>query len=381
MNILTPTRRLRTVVDRVIDHRGLTPAKLGSEWDESRTGIPAVSAMNIKQNRLVKEEEMNYVSPKLYELWMRQKVVKGDLLLTSEAPLGEMYIVRENDKLCLSQRVYGLRVKQNILNSKFLYYVLSSKQGQYRLYQRSSGSTAKGIRATELMQVEVELADINVQNQIVNYLDQKVARIDEAIAKKKQLLQLLEEKRESTIQKNIYRKGTQKRKFKFIASLVYGDSLPNEIRNEGGIPVFGSFGQVGLHDKANTKSPVLIIGRKGSYGKVMYSEVPVFVIDTAYFIDLTTSKCSLRWLYYVLRVADFEGSSLDTGVPGLSREFAHNCEIPYYDTAKQEKIASSLDKKMQRFDNVQESIKKSIELLEEYKTSLISNAVTGRMKI
>lgn len=176
--------RLRSIIDRVVDYRGVTPMKLGFEWNEEKSGIPAVSALNIKSNRLVKHDEMNYVSDALYAAWMRQEVEPGDLLLTSEAPLGEMYIVQDGDKLCLSQRVFGLRTKKEIIDPTFLYYSLSSMQGQYRLYRRSSGSTAKGIRATELMQVEVELPGLTEQREVSSFLDGKVSVINKMIIAK-----------------------------------------------------------------------------------------------------------------------------------------------------------------------------------------------------
>jgi len=176
--------RLRSIIDRVIDYRGVTPTKLGFEWQDNNQGIPAVSALNIKSNSLVKRSEMKHVSDALYEAWMRERVTAGDLLLTSEAPLGEMYIVRDEDKLCLSQRVFGLRTKKDIVDTKFLYYSLSSHQGQYRLYRRSSGSTAKGIRASELMQVEVDLPDVREQQALATFLDNKAKTLDKIITAK-----------------------------------------------------------------------------------------------------------------------------------------------------------------------------------------------------
>jgi type I restriction enzyme S subunit len=73
----------------------------------------------------------------------------------------------------------------------------------------------------------------------------------------------------------------------FVTHLAYGDSLALEIREPGVVPVYGSNGIVGEHARANTQVPCLIVGRKGSYGKVTFSESPCFAIDTTYFIDHT----------------------------------------------------------------------------------------------
>lgn len=84
-------------------------------------------------------------------------------------------------------------------------------------------------------------------------------------------------------------KNWQTKKLKRVTSLRYGDSLAVEDREDGNVPVYGSNGVVGKHSFANLQAPGLIVGRKGSCGKVSYSTDPAFVIDTAYGIDRACS--------------------------------------------------------------------------------------------
>ena len=86
-----------------------------------------------------------------------------------------------------------------------------------------------------------------------------------------------------------------------VTRFGYGDSLSDTDRKSGEIPVYGSNGQVGSHIKSNTRGPVLIIGRKGSFGKVQYSDRPVFAIDTTFYVDQRLTQNHLRWLFYVLQ--------------------------------------------------------------------------------
>ena len=60
-------------------------------------------------------------------------------------------------------------------------------------------------------------------------------------------------------------------RLKNICVLNYGDSLSDEKRMDGEVPVYGSNGIVGRHNVAITTAPCIIVGRKGSYGKVNYS--------------------------------------------------------------------------------------------------------------
>jgi type I restriction enzyme S subunit len=112
-----------------------------------------------------------------------------------------------------------------------------------------------------------------------------------------------------------------------VAKFAYGNSLPDQERSGDDFMVFGSNGVVGTHHSANTLGPAIIVGRKGSFGAINYTESPAFCIDTTYFIDSRHSKQNLRWLYYVLQTLGLDEVSRDTGVPGLSRDAAYLCRL------------------------------------------------------
>ncbi|MGB4511989.1 MAG: restriction endonuclease subunit S [Thermacetogeniaceae bacterium] len=170
-------------------------------------------------------------------------------------------------------------------------------------------------------------------------------------------------------------------KLKYVTKLVYGDSLPTENREEGEVDVFGSNGKVGTHNVANTLSPVIIVGRKGSYGKVTYSDKKCFAIDTTYYIDNRCTKSNIKWLYYSLMVLELDKNSQDTGVPGLSREYAYNKYVPVPTVNEQVAIANFLDQKTAEIDDLIFDIYTQIQKLREYRQSLISEAVTGKIDV
>ena len=167
---------------------------------------------------------------------------------------------------------------------------------------------------------------------------------------------------------------------KYKARLVYGDSLISENREDGVVPVYGSNGIIDSHSSANTLSPTIIVGRKGSLGKVQYSDVPCFVIDTAYYIDKRTSKVNLRWLCYVLQTLKLERFR-NSVLPGLNRESAETQHIPLIRKEEQTQIANFLDRKTQQIDELTTTEQRKIELLKEYRQSLISEAVTGKIDV
>ena len=108
-------------------------------------------------------------------------------------------------------------------------------------------------------------------------------------------------------------------KFKRVCRLAYSEALASDTRVAGAFDVYGSHGTVGTHECPNTLGPRLIVGRKGSFGKVNYSEQPVSVIDTAHLIDARTTPHDVRWLYYLLPHAALNSATKDSAIPGLDR--------------------------------------------------------------
>ncbi|WP_444895724.1 restriction endonuclease subunit S [Microbulbifer sp. SSSA005] len=144
-------KTLDKVTSTIIDHRGKTPKKLGGDWVEE--GYPAVSAKNIKGGRITRHETIRFINNELYAKWMKVEIEKGDILLTSEAPMGEMYFIADDTKYCLSQRLYALRANKINMTPSFLYLWLQTSIAQADLEGRATGTTVVGIRQTELRKV------------------------------------------------------------------------------------------------------------------------------------------------------------------------------------------------------------------------------------
>jgi len=160
---------LGDLLTQIIDHRGRTPKKLGGDFCSS--GIRVLSAKNIKNGHIDYTSEMRYVSREMYQRWMPVKLRNGDILLTSEAPLGETAYLRDDVEFCLGQRLFALRTDEARLHSRYLYYYLRSQKGQHELHARATGTTAQGIRQSELVKIEIEYPeDISEQRAIAHIL-------------------------------------------------------------------------------------------------------------------------------------------------------------------------------------------------------------------
>lgn len=158
---------LGQILSTIIDRRGLTPTKLGGEW--SPDGIIAISAKSVKNHELINLDIANRVDRELYERWMPQKLQPHDILMTSEAPLGEFYFIADFSEYCLSQRLFAMRANTEIVEPTVLYFQLTDSIGKHQIDIRKTGTTVTGIRQSELVQVPVILPPKQVQQSFARF--------------------------------------------------------------------------------------------------------------------------------------------------------------------------------------------------------------------
>ncbi|WP_176797927.1 restriction endonuclease subunit S [Actinopolyspora mzabensis] len=186
------TLPLRRVVERWIDYRGATPEKTVS-------GIPLVTAKNIKSGSIDLDASREYVAEEDYNVWMRRGLLShGDVLLTTEAPLGEVALV-EDTKVALAQRVILLRADRRYCSPEWIYWWLRSPRGQFELALRATGSTALGIKADRLRGVPIPMTDGTDSAERVRKLQQDVTELDALERKLERQRLLLTERRQALI--------------------------------------------------------------------------------------------------------------------------------------------------------------------------------------
>ena len=168
-----------------------------------------------------------------------------------------------------------------------------------------------------------------------------------------------------------------KASLKYVARFAYGNSIPYTNGEEGGpIRVFGSNGPYATCSEANTKSPAIVIGRKGSYGKVTWTQEPCFASDTTFFVDETTTQQHLRWLYYVLQTLKLDEGTDEAAVPGLNRDRAYEKVVFVPPPPEQRAIAAYLDRETSKIGALITEKERLLSLLAEKRRALITQAVT-----
>ena len=141
-------------MDAIIDYRGKTPEK-------TTQGVPLVTAKVVKNGELLEPDE--FIAEDAYDDWMQRGFPEaGDVLFTTEAPLGEVAQL-DGRKVALAQRLLVLRGKHGLLQNTFLRFALTSWEVRRQIETRATGSTVKGIRQKELRQVELPIPPFALQ--------------------------------------------------------------------------------------------------------------------------------------------------------------------------------------------------------------------------
>lgn len=187
---------LKKSLESIVDYRGKTPEKVES-------GIFLVTARNIKNGYIDYSLSQEYVEEEQYQKIMSRGLPEiGDVLLTTEAPLGEIAQI-DNVNIALAQRVIKFRGKKEILDNDFLKYFMLSRNFQDSLYTYSSGSTAIGIKAERLAYLRILIPPIEEQTLIKEFIDHGINEIKNMSSKVEQALKVLKEYRSTLITQTV----------------------------------------------------------------------------------------------------------------------------------------------------------------------------------
>jgi type I restriction enzyme S subunit len=176
------TLTIEEATERLIDYRGKTPPK-------TTAGVRLVTAKVVKGGQ-IHDEPAEFIAADFYDEWMRRGLPQQyDVLLTTEAPLGEVALLRSSERIALAQRIILLRAKPGLVDPIFLFYALQSDFGQGELRARASGTTVLGIKQSELRQVRIPIYPLPVQRRIAGIL----SAYDELIENSQRRIRLLED--------------------------------------------------------------------------------------------------------------------------------------------------------------------------------------------
>ncbi|MBK1734484.1 hypothetical protein CKO15_04120 [Halorhodospira abdelmalekii] len=179
---------------KFIDYRGKTPKK-------TQHGLRLITAKNVRMGFLRREPE-EFINKDDYEAWMTRGIpIKGDVLFTTEAPLGLVCQLDTDEQVAFAQRIISMQPNREVIDPGYLCYALRSPLVQSRIHKKATGATATGIKASLLKKIHIPLVSIEKQRNIVARLESLESATLELEFNFKQKLDSLAELKQSLLQK------------------------------------------------------------------------------------------------------------------------------------------------------------------------------------
>jgi len=348
-------------------------------------------------------------------------VPKGSIVISTRAPIG--YVAIAGVPLCTNQGCKSLVAIKKV-NPKYFYYWMHSIS--FYLNVLGQGTTFIELSNSSLSMVELLTPSINEQKAIANFLDQKTAEIDDLIADKEKLIQLLQEKRQAIITEavtkglnpNVRMKDSGiewigeipehwrivRLKFLKASPLQYGANEPAEMDdpqmpryiritdiNEKGDLKEDTFKSLSWENAQPylLKDGDILFARSGAtVGKTfIYKEELGPACYAGYLIRFRPdkNKANPYYIYYYTLSKVYEDwikqNIIQATIQNVSAEKYGNLQIPVPPMEEQKRIVKYLNNKIQGIDILVESIHVQIQKLKEYRQSLISEAVTGKIDV
>jgi type I restriction enzyme S subunit len=356
----------------------------------------------------------------------------GTVLCTCSCSFGTTLIVKE--PMVSNQTFIGLVPKLNILTSKFIFYLMGVYKDE--LERLSSGSVQQYLSRDHFKSLKVLYPPLQEQKQISDYLDRKTQQIDSLIERAERKIELLREQRVSIINQavtkgldpNVEMKDSgvewigaipkhwtvMKTKYLVDNSKYYqigdgdhGSIIPDDYLDQG-IPYIrvqnlswnGNLKMRGMvfiseqvhlkHKKSILLPNDIVIAKTGAtVGKLCMLDNTFNEYNTTSSVGKITidnHKHYPRFFLYYFQSKPFQElifitSIIKSAQPGFNIDDLTEFIILAPSLREQKQIAGYLDKETDRIDSLVELESKRMELLEEYRQSLISNAVTGKMDV
>jgi restriction endonuclease S subunit len=228
---------------------------------------------------------------------------------------------------------------ENKINPKFLDALFKTSKFLDYVNENATGGVRMDFKIEFMQRWKIPLPPLEIQNEIVEKIEKQKQIIEGSdIINKNYELEINNEEGELVILGD-------------VCEFEYGKALKETDRIIGDYPVFGSSGIVGYHNQFIVKAPFIIVGRKGSAGKVNYSDKDGFPIDTTFFIK-NTEKINLKYLYYILNTLDLSSINTQAAVPGLNRKDAYKVKILVPSLEVQCQIVEKLDRQMAALESI-----------------------------
>lgn len=347
---------------------------------------------------LIRIRDINCSSTEVY--------YSGSYPIESVVKTGEVLIGMDGDfniskwkgtNSLLNQRVCKLR-EDSSMNTHYAFYMLSSPLKA--INSVTYATTVKHLSVYDIYNAFIPVPPISEQAAISTYLDTHCAKIDNLISIQQKRIALLQELKQSVITHAVTKglnpnvemkqsgvewigdvpKHWEVMPFKRAMTIYNGSDYKHIQVDVAGYPVIGSGGEFARASQYVYDGEVVLLGRKGTIDKPMYYNGKFWTVDTMFYA-IPKKHVNCKYLYYQALIIPFDRYATSTALPSMTQTDLNFNIIGLPPTVEQAAIASYLDHKCATIDTSISNAQHQIELLQEYKQSLITEVVTGKRKV
>lgn len=401
-----------------------------SESNMLEGGILSIGGEHINHNGNLILENARYISEDYFNLLNSGKIKINDILLVKDgATIGKCCFLDKLpfQKCAVNEHVFLIRTN-NYFMPKYFFYFIFSNPGQEQILNLIKGSAQPGLNSTFINYSYIPRFSIQEQEKIITYLDKQTRKLDSLIEKRKHMIELLDEQRSAIINHAVTKGIDPKVKMKDSGIQLLG-KIPEHWRLDKLRRVCYMKGRIGWQGLKQSEfideGPYLITGMNFKDGKIRWSEV-YHITEERYneapeiqlkesdvlmtkdgtigkllFVENLPGKASLnshlllmrslhgeftqKYLYLLLH-SDYFRSHIDTTKTGttffgITQEEMGTFKMLLPPIQEQQQIVKHIEAETSKIDKTLSKIEKEIALLQEYKTALISEAVTGKIDV
>lgn len=348
----------------------------------------------------------NFVTEETYHELSSYQISANDILISMMGTVGKCAIIPETaDKGIMDSHIVKIRLDQNKVLPEYFYYIYDKDCSKVIIEQiqcNKRGSIMDGLNSSLIKNFVITLPPLSEQRTIASYLDQKVGQIDALISEKEKMVEDLKAYRSSLITETVT-KGLDKEvemkdsgvewigkmpqdwkllKLKRIVNLKSGTTLTSDrILDEGKYQVFGGNGPRGYIDDYTNEGNFVLIGRQGALcGNINYANGKFWATEHA-IICYPLKDIDTIWLGETLRAMNLNQYSISAAQPGLAVERINELLIPTPSISEQKEISSYLKLRIIQIESAISEQEHQLSDLKSYKSSLITEAVTGKIDL
>ncbi len=402
---------------------------------EGEEPVRLCNYIDVYKNELIKDDfefmQATATRAEIRKFTLRQ----GDVVITKDSESWTdiavpAYVADQLQGVICGYHLAQIRAKFQILDGKYLFRAFASKAINYQFQVASTGITRYGLGNYWLENGLLVLPPLPEQRAIAAFLDRETARIDGLIEKKRRQIELLREKRSALISHAVTKgldpnakmkdsgiewlgeipEHWELRRLKYIASVQFSnvdkntfegeepvrlcnyiDVYKNELIKDDFEFMQATATRAEIRKFTLRQGDVVITKDSESWTDIA---VPAYVADQLQGVICGYHLAQIRAKFQILdgkylfrafasKAINYQFQVASTGITryGLGNYWLENGLLVLPPLPEQRAIAAFLDRETARIDSLIEKVEKSIELLREYRTALISAAVTGRIDV